>query len=161
MPVRGRQVMVRFNKQLRKCRKAVSEIIGNLLILGITVTLFSSIMFYVVSMPQPQEQTYAEMSYQLSDLSDGGRWINVTHKGGQVLNNWSTNIYLNTGSNYIPLKISNSTTSLGDDWVTGETWSYRLTGIDQNTPIEMMVIDSAHNVIVWRALMTGGQTLDS
>ncbi len=153
--------MVRFNKQLRKCRKAVSEIIGNLLILGITVTLFSSIMFYVVSMPQPQEQTYAEMSYQLSDLSDGGRWINVTHKGGQVLNNWSTNIYLNTGSNYIPLKISNSTTSLGDDWATGETWSYRLTGIDQNTPIEMMVIDSAHNVIVWRALMTGGQTLDS
>lgn len=152
--------MTRFNKQLRRCRKAVSDIIGNLLILAITVTLFSSILFYVGSMPPPQELTYAEMNYSLSDLSEDGRWINVTHKGGQVLHDWSTSIYIDTGSNVMSLKISNSTTSLGDEWVTGETWTYRLVGIDQNTPIRVLIVDDAHNVIVWEAQMVGGLWTD-
>ena len=99
--------MVRFQKQLRKCRRAVSDIIGNLLILAITVTLFSSIMFYVATIPSPEEQTYAEIDYELSELEDNSRWIYLTHKGGQSLDNQSTNIYLfKYGSTLVFLKMA-------------------------------------------------------
>ncbi|HNU35923.1 MAG TPA: type IV pilin N-terminal domain-containing protein, partial [Methanomassiliicoccales archaeon] len=97
--------MVRFKKQLRRCRRAVSDIIGNLLILAITVTLFSSIMFYVATIPSPEEQTYAEITYDLGEVVSSSRWIYLTHKGGQELINGSTNIYIfKYGSELISLK---------------------------------------------------------
>lgn len=150
--------MVRFRKQLRKCRKAVSEIIGNLLILAITVTLFSSIMFYVATIPSPEEQTYAEFDYDLSDLEGNARWVYVTHKGGQELMNGSTNIYIFTyGSTLLSLKMNDSVNPLGDAWSPGEVWKYKLEGINSDTPLSVMIIDTAHNNIVWEAEMVGGQ----
>ena len=46
-------------KNFRKGKSAVSEIIGNLLILAITVTLFSSVLLFVINMPAPQDQLSA------------------------------------------------------------------------------------------------------
>ncbi|MGC8681219.1 MAG: type IV pilin, partial [Thermoplasmata archaeon] len=38
----------------RRKEKGVSEVIGTILILGITVTLFSTIFYYVAVMPPPK-----------------------------------------------------------------------------------------------------------
>jgi FlaG/FlaF family flagellin (archaellin) len=152
--------MVRFKKQLRRCRKAVSEIIGNLLILAITVTLFSSIMFYVATIPSPQEQTYAEMTYDLGNVVDSSRWIYLTHKGGQELINGSTNIYIfKYGSELISLKLADGTLSGTDPekWSPGEVWQYELTGVSGDTPLSVVIIDTKHDTKVWEAEMVGGQ----
>ncbi|HPR98363.1 MAG TPA: type IV pilin [Methanomassiliicoccales archaeon] len=154
--------MVRFQKQLRKCRRAVSDIIGNLLILAITVTLFSSIMFYVATIPSPEEQTYAEIDYELSEVVDGARWISLTHKGGQPLDNQSTNIYLFTyGTNLISLKMNSSSNPLGTTWTPGEVWKYKIEGINTDTPLSVVIIDTVHNSKVWEAEMIGGQVTGS
>ena len=54
----------RDSKNLRKSRSGVSEIIGNLLILAITVSLFSGVLFFVTNMPAPQDQTLSDFSAQ-------------------------------------------------------------------------------------------------
>ena len=48
----------------RKCwsRYGVSDIIGNLLILAITVTLFTGVLFFVTSLPGPSEKVYTDFS---------------------------------------------------------------------------------------------------
>ncbi|MDD1771571.1 MAG: FG-GAP-like repeat-containing protein [Methanomassiliicoccales archaeon] len=155
---------MRFDKQLRRCRRAVSEIIGNLLILAITVTLFSSVMFYVMNMPSPEEDTYADMNYEISDLlSDNSRWVNITHKGGQTLINSSTDIYIYeydsvlSAYNAFAVYISNSTPSIGEEWTPGETWCYCLTDIDENTPISIIIVDTSTGDAVWDADLVGGQ----
>jgi len=152
--------MVRFKKQLRRCRRAVSDIIGNLLILAITVTLFSSIMFYVATIPSPEEQTYAEITYDLGEVVSSSRWIYLTHKGGQELINGSTNIYIfKYGSELISLKLADGALS-GQDrekWSPGEVWQYELSGVNNDTPLSIMIIDTSQNTKVWEAEMVGGQ----
>jgi hypothetical protein len=152
--------MVRFKKQLRRCRRAVSDIIGNLLILAITVTLFSSIMFYVATIPSPEEQTYAEVTYDLGDVVDGSRWIYLTHKGGQELINGSTNIYIfKYGSELISLKLKDGTLTGQDKekWSPGEVWQYKLDGVSGDTPLSVTIIDTRYDTKVWEAEMVGGQ----
>ncbi|MGC8716329.1 MAG: type IV pilin, partial [Thermoplasmata archaeon] len=41
-------------RELRKKEKGISEVIGTILILAITVVLFSSIFYYVAVMPPPK-----------------------------------------------------------------------------------------------------------
>lgn len=155
---------MRFEKQLRRCRRAVSEIIGNLLILAITVTLFSSVMFYVMNMPSPDEDTYADMNYAISDfLSDNSRWVNITHKGGQTLYNSTTDIYIYeynfTSSSYNAycVYIGNSTPSIGEEWTPGETWRFKMTGIEEGTPISIMIVDTSTGDSIWDADLIGGE----
>ena len=51
--------------------KGVSEVVGNLLILSITVMLFSSIYIFVNNMPQPNPQTYGEFTVKFINAMEG------------------------------------------------------------------------------------------
>ncbi|MGC8986305.1 MAG: type IV pilin N-terminal domain-containing protein, partial [Thermoplasmata archaeon] len=75
-----------------KKEKGVSEVIGTLLILTITVVLFSSVFYYVATMPPPQSKVYA--SFQASYFIDNQGFANITirNMGGEALNAASTNI---------------------------------------------------------------------
>ena len=150
--------MIKLQKKLRRCKKAVSDIIGNLLILAITVTLFSSVLFFVTSMPSPQEQTYADMTYDVSSvLSDGSRWVNITHAGGQPLHDYATSIALfKDDSLFKVLNISDSTTPIGSEWIAGETWTYLVTGVTEDTSLSMYILDNDKNTIVWESNLVGG-----
>ncbi|MCU0862083.1 MAG: type IV pilin, partial [Methanomassiliicoccales archaeon] len=101
--------MGNYNRKLRKSRKGVSDIIGNILILGITVTLFSSIMMFVVSMPAPNEGAYADFTPSVRYI-EGSPYdiiqINMTHKGGQELQDTTTNIYLDVNGTRYTLHMS-------------------------------------------------------
>ena len=82
-----------------KNQSAVSEIIGNLLILVITVTLFSGILYFVSSMPAPTPSTYGDFVGQVRYSGDSENpYCNITikHLGGQVLEDHNTNIILLT-----------------------------------------------------------------
>jgi len=72
-------------RELRKKEKGVSEVIGTILILAITVVLFSSIFYYVAVMPPPKSQVYSSFvsSYQIN--SNGTFNITVTNNGGESL----------------------------------------------------------------------------
>ena len=162
--------MSNIKKRPKWNKHGVSEIIGNILILGITVTLFSSIMWFVTAMPTPQEHAYADMTSTVESTYDAGTggyaWINVTHKGGQELKNESTGIYIWIDeTTLLRYKIVNSTTNIGTSWTAGEMWSIRLghtvfpPGKDpKSTRISLMVIDTVKNSEVYSVTLSGGES---
>ena len=158
--------MKHLKRRAKWSRRGVSEIIANILILGITVTLFSSIMFYVASMPAPQENAYADFSSQVNIDKSVSPWqvhVNITHKGGQELKNSYTALYLEFNGKGRTLRISDSSPSIGSTWATGETWRWHNSSFDilfgevPNPPsMSMMIVDTQRNTVVWSATLSGG-----
>lgn len=144
-----------FHKRKEWSRLGVSEIIGNLLILAITVTLFTGILYFVSSMPGPQEKVYGDFaSTAIVDGSTG--YINITHKGGEVLKDYKTNIYLFKNNVPTTLKLANGGITSGS-WSPGTTWSNKTTGITSTTVLSIMIVDTEANTVVYSSNLIGGQ----
>lgn len=84
---------------LREDASGVSEVIGTILILAMTVVLFSTIIIWVSSFPTPTAQTRVDLLANLSPAYNGegsevGDWINITHQGGESMQAASTVIYV-------------------------------------------------------------------
>ena len=152
-----------FTRKLRNSKKGVSEIIGNILILGITVTLFSSIMVYVSMMPEPQENAYADLTPSVRYIdSSHAIELNLTHKGGQELLSWSTGVYVLVNGTRTNLGLSDSLNPLGDRWTVGETFSY-LIAVNPTENIRMqqisvMITDTEKNSLLYSGNVVGGTT---
>ena len=132
----------------------VSEIIGNLLILAITVSLFSGVLFFVSNMPAPQDQTLSDFSAQTA-TSSSNFYMNITHKGGQTLTNSSTNIYLFKNGVPTTLQITSSNPSIGSDWKIGEIWSYMFNNYNVGMTVRLVIVDKTTSSIVWQATLAG------
>ena len=139
-------------RHFRKSKSAVSEIIGNLLILAITVTLFSSVLLFVINMPAPQDQLISDFSAE-TGVSGTNLYVNITHKGGQTLTDSSTNIYLYENGVPMVLGILSSNPSLGSDWNIGEVWSYIVSGYSSSMAVSVMIADRSTNSIVWQTTL--------
>ncbi len=144
----------RSYRNIRKSRSAVSEIIGQLLILAITVTMFSGVLLFVLNMPQPQEQTISDFSVQTA-VSGSNFYINITHQGGQTLSGSSTIILLYLNDVPTTLDISSSDPNIGPDWRIGHVWSYVVSGYSGSVAVRMMIVDKMSNNIVWQATLAG------
>lgn len=145
-----------FRKRKSWSRYGVSDIIGNLLVLAITVTLFTGILFFVTSMPGPSEKVYTDFSPSLKLLSDSGdAYINITHKGGEPLYDYRTNIYLFVNEAPMSLTLADGNIA-GDSWPTGATWSYKLTGVLPSTALSIMIVDKVANTVVFSSPLQGG-----
>jgi hypothetical protein len=134
----------------------VSEIIANLLILAMTVSLFSGIFFYVNSMPPPKQEVYSDFSATTA-FHPPSCVINVTKKGGQVLQDFRTRIYIfENGALYKTLNMSNG--GMGNTWNTGKSWVYNVTtGVTSSTSLSISIIDYVANSVVWSSNLVGGQ----
>ncbi len=81
-------------KKLYKKEKGVSEVLGSILILLITVMLFSTVFYYVSTMPTPHQRIYAQFDANLKIEQDanGNYYLNITVKnvGGESLVDWRT-----------------------------------------------------------------------
>ncbi len=139
-------------------RKAVSDIIGNLLILAITVTLFSSILWFAMSMPGPSQKVYTDFTSHVDiDDADDKAWINLTHNGGQTLFDYKTRIYMFVDGTPTELYITSSYVNIGEEWTTGEVWTYLASGVDSHASLRVMILDVEANTIVWDSVLRGAQ----
>jgi hypothetical protein len=165
--------MSNIKRRVKWNKHGVSEIIGNILILGITVTLFSSIMWFVTAMPTPQEHAYADMTSGIntgySPSTGGWASISVSHKGGQELKNDATGIYIwINDSNPLRFKINSSAPSIGNSWTAGEVWHINLTNVvfpvgkdPSRARISLMITDTAKNSEVYTVILNGGESATS
>ncbi|HUL38910.1 MAG TPA: type IV pilin N-terminal domain-containing protein, partial [Methanomassiliicoccales archaeon] len=159
--------MGNLGRKFRKDKKGVSEVIANILILGITVTLFSSIMVFVANMPQPHENAYADFSPSVKYISGTPNVIeiNMTHKGGQELKAITTAIYLFVNNTQITLHLSNSSNPLGSTWTVGETFVYRYNVPNGVNPykltLSVIISDVEKNSILYSANIIGGSSTTS
>jgi FlaG/FlaF family flagellin (archaellin) len=136
----------------------VSEIIGNILILMITVILFSSIMAFVQNMPMPEQLTKATFSAGVTFVSNGTKAnLTITHAGGDTMKTAQTMILVEQDTiakGYNLTKDASLRSSLV--WKTGMTWSKQLLGTSYSSVIIVTVVDMAKHASVWTSQITGG-----
>src|SRR5437899_10861824 len=75
---------------LRQDESGVSEVVGTILILAMTVVLFSVIIVWVTNIPTPSAQARTDIQSEMTPIYGGGGLeigvnITLTHQGGEAL----------------------------------------------------------------------------
>ena len=150
--------------------RGVSEVIGTILILLITVIIFSSITLWVHTLPAPTAREDISFDGHLAGNYSAGSWngayVNLNHVGGGDLHEGSTRIYLTIDSTTEVLKtrgtffdgfnvkeygVEGSDTT----WNIGETWSYLNESIPEDAQVSVIVVDLERGVILWQKALLG------
>jgi flagellin-like protein len=151
--------------------RGVSEVIGTILILLITVILFSTIVVWVFTLPTPRAASNVgiegTLQWRYVDGSGPGAYVNLTHLGGDDLLDTNTRIYLTIdnqthtfrtrGSHFDGVPPVKQYGVNGPDvhWNIGETWIYVNETIPQTARISVLVVDVVRGTVVWDAVLLG------
>ena len=107
-----------FKKLFRKDEKAVSPVIGVILMVAITVILAAAIGSSVFSKGTAEAAPQANLNMKADgdvDNSTGKGTVRIEHLGGDTINFKNVNITAYVGSNYKPVNIASDTTlNVGD-----------------------------------------------
>jgi hypothetical protein len=160
---------MRIRARSLRGKRGVSDVLGTILILALTVTLFSSIFFFVSTFPKPATQPASQFQGQLyySFVSKGTHsWTNVsylavTHIGGPVLYNYNTAIYVvsqahpqNTTATYT-LTSGGLGASSSATWGTGQVWNLSLATDHLTIPDNITVTVVSAGLVVYRQTLPG------
>ncbi|MEM4293829.1 MAG: CARDB domain-containing protein, partial [Thermoplasmata archaeon] len=147
---------------LRENERGISEVVATLLVLVITVTLFSSIFAWINAMPPPMSKTYTEFSAKLETAYVAGNYsfyVNITHAGGEILYAQATAIIINLEnfSQSFTLRLSDGDkdgTLTDGKWEPGEVWRWNSTPIYPDTStVIVQIIDKVKNLLVWSSIL--------
>jgi FlaG/FlaF family flagellin (archaellin) len=147
----------------------VSEVIGTIMILGITVVLFSTIILWVTSIPTPTTQSRLDMESTLNPVYNSGGTeigVNVTirHLGGDKLLALPTRIYVTSQSGSGPLRTdivtlrpyngllatpSGLVDGTDSNWDAGERWAYKNFSLRSTDSISVTIVDISKSVVQW------------
>jgi hypothetical protein len=122
----------RSRRSFRRNGRGVSEVVATILLLGLTVTLFSSIFFFVNTFPRPPSQSASQFQGSLLFTPNGGYITNVLilHLSGQVLSSPVTTIYMRSSANpgFYSAQYTVAQGLNGSNyWALGQTWNISLT----------------------------------
>ncbi|UCD91937.1 MAG: VCBS repeat-containing protein, partial [Methanobacteriota archaeon] len=160
--------------------EGVSEVVGTILILAITVVLFSVIIIWVGSFESPEPVIRLKIHGELEPIMTAGVWsgayVNITHESGEPLPEFKTMVIIEvTGvdGSYEQdrLRLRGFTSEgflygisdqqMGDnEWNIGEKWSYKNTTIEASDTVGALVLDSEKGVVLWSAQLLGGELIN-
>jgi len=147
----------RLKKKSWSDESGVSEIVGNILILMITVILFTGIMAFVNQMPVPELSTKADFSARITFESLGSvANLNVTHVGGVPLDATDVTVLVSVDDVLTSIKLSDDPGFVYDTWTTGTEWSKTFTGTSYSSIIIVTVVDDVKHSAIWVSQVTGG-----
>src|SRR5256885_14492102 len=154
---------------LREDESGVSEVIATLLILAMTVVLFSTIIIWVTTIPTPTAQSRLDMESTMNPVMVGnaevGVNITVRHLGGDRLQPGPTRVYVTSQRGTSPpvtdvvlLHPYNGALSPasglvdGSDsgWDAGERWAYKSFSLRSTAPTTITVVDLPKSRLEWR-----------
>ncbi|HEV8594773.1 MAG TPA: FG-GAP-like repeat-containing protein [Thermoplasmata archaeon] len=147
----------------------VSEIIGTILILAMTVVLFSTIIIWVSTLPTPQASIRLDMDGTLTPIYDSaGNWkganVTVQHRGGEGLEAFRTSIFyqVDRSGTFLTAHYRTRGTIGGvpfgidgpnADWDAGETWSLTNYSLLQTDRVTLTVVDDVRSLILWNEVL--------
>ncbi len=160
----GDSLKRRISRKLVWDDRGVSEVVGTILMLAITVVLFSSITMWVSSMPEPQGRIYLDIEGRIvpEDINDitQGAEIRLLHVGGVDLDNFWTTLVVKIDGTRTILDMEDSTTPLGDFWEATETWTYDIAAgvLTNNSDVSVSIVDRDVDTQVWEGSLMGENT---
>ncbi len=152
--------MVVLQRKTIDDEEGVSEVVGAILTLAITVVLFSSVFAGVQNLSGPDREIHLSLEYDYEENSDA-IYINLTHDGGENLEGSETAIYL-SGTDGKTHSFSFSDDSSGgdledDQWSIGETLNLEIPSSESlyddfegMKTVEAIIIDDTTGKIIWK-----------
>ena len=145
----------------RPTSEAVSEIVGNLLILMITVALFGVVLGFIYSIPGPDSALQAEIVPVLDRTSAVDATLLLQHTGGEDLKQGE--VYMIVTLNDAPTRYEISD-GLGGKKVMepGDVWTKSFVGsVPTSAKMDVRIVDTVNNnllfyTVVQRGVASGG-----
>lgn len=126
-------------KQKELSLLGVSEVVGAVLILLITIAMFSVVIAYVISYPTPTERIHADFRATLE-----GQYVNITHRGGETLKENNAWICVEIDGTSRTYTLSDG--GVGKEFSVGETWSILNTSIVPSSSVRVYVVAEAARI---------------
>ncbi|MBS3790024.1 MAG: type IV pilin [Candidatus Thermoplasmatota archaeon] len=138
--------------------EGVSEVVGTILTLGITVVLFSSIYATVATLDSPEQRDHVEMVAEYERVGDMD-YINITHQSGRGLDTDSLVFnLLADGASETRFRIDDTNVSLtgedDDTWSVGEgvTIKGKIFGKNDEN-LELLIQNEDTNRVVYQTVL--------
>lgn len=148
-------------RRFRRSRGGVSDVVGTILLLALTVTLFASIFFFVNTFPRPPSQPANQFQATLGFGGASGNSITsvkITHLAGPTLT--GPNIFFYLYSSAQPSAFPTPFTladGLGGSyvWNLGQTWTLDVTSKGLTVPDNLTVSISTTTELLFHATLPG------
>ena len=165
---------------LREEDSGVSEVVGTILILAMTVVLFSTIILWVSTIPTPVAQTRVDIQAALNPkyvlgaggaLEEKGDWVNMTHQGGESMPSGTTVMYIsdqksNGAISTAVIHLAPTRTFSGNliyglmdgsglSWSVGQRFTYFNASLSSADKITVTIVDLTRSLVMWTAQLTG------
>ncbi len=141
---------------------AVSEVVGNLLILVITVSLFSVVLSFVYSIPGPEATIQADIVPMLERTSAVDGTLHLQHTGGEPLKEGETYILVSIDDTPTRFEISDGLPAGKKVMEPGDIWTMDFLGtISTQAKLDVKIVDVTSNsllfyTVVQRGVSSGG-----
>ena len=153
----------------REDESGISDVVGTILILAMTVVLFSTIIIWVSNIPTPVSQGRLDIASEMDPIyNSGGSEIGVnitlTHQGGEALQPTPTILYVTSQRGTNPAKTDVQRLHLynkllatpsgiidGTDtvWNVGERWGYQNFTLKSSDQITITIVDTLRSIVLW------------
>jgi hypothetical protein len=136
--------------------EGVSEVVGNLLILLMTVALFGVVLGFIYSIPGPEPTLQAEIVPWLERTAELNGTIHLQHTGGEPLHEGEA--YILVSINDTPQRYSISD-GMGGDKVMypGDTWSHDFIGsVSTSAKVDVKIVDKTSNSLLFYTVVQRG-----
>ncbi len=143
----------------------VSEVVGTLFLLVMTVAFFSIIMLWVYGFDSPEGETYVNLYPSMDRIDPMNASVSIIHRGGEPLTGTKVDIILtvqNGTYNHLfgPFTFLNGSGGL-TDWKVGGQWAKAFTTVPEDANVQLRVIDRDREMVVLdtmlqRGMETGG-----
>jgi len=159
---------VRIKRKIVWDHTGVSEIIGTILMLAITVVLFSGVITMVGTMPAPRQTFVVDLKCSVQPINPAnwshGVTFRILHQGGQVMDEMWIYLYITVDDSMMVKRVSSGLIDLNGDskWGVGEYWEYKIYVTEANTlsadsVFSITIIDQDRNTLVWHETLGEGQ----
>ncbi len=149
-----------FKRKAWSNDSGVSEIIGNILILMITVVLFSGIMMFVNQLPVPELTTKADFTASLTFENSGSTAnLTVTHVGGATMLAAETVLLISVDDYTYAYRLSEDTNFTYAEWAAGLQWNKAFSGTTYSSEVTVTIVDDISHNAVWVSKVSGGMGL--
>jgi hypothetical protein len=159
--------MVKKRVPSNKCdQAAVSEVVGTLFLLVMTVAFFSIILLWVYNFDTPDSEARVVLFPTMDRINETTANVSIVHRGGEPLSENAASIMLtvqnsNGSTLHGPYTYSDGWQEPGE-WGIGDTWSHVFTDVPADARIVIQVVDRTQESIILRSelqrgLFQGGQ----
>ncbi|UCH88035.1 MAG: hypothetical protein JSV49_07130 [Thermoplasmata archaeon] len=141
-----RHSSMRMYSIFRMNRKAVSEALGTILLMGVAIVLVSAMFVWTQLIPKLEEGNLAHFN---ADYADGN--ITITHMGGDELITDETEIRVRVDSQTLKYELS-SDPAIDEDkrWRAGESWIKEVEiEVTPDSELEVQVIDTGNQMVLF------------